>query len=111
MRMLLNTCLIGLGAIALPLIIGFAWLFFASRGLPDALALAQFAPATEVSDPCLKPASVAIPVKTESRERSDNKQQTGSKSLKLRPRPVDCLGLTKRWSLYVASHGNSRVWD
>jgi hypothetical protein len=24
---------------------------------------------------------------------------------------VDCLGLTKRWSLYVASHGNSRVWD
>ena len=29
MRMLLNTCLIGLGAIALALIIGFAWLFFA----------------------------------------------------------------------------------
>jgi hypothetical protein len=26
-------------------------------------------------------------------------------------RPVDCLGLTKRWSLYVASHGNSRVGD
>jgi hypothetical protein len=26
-------------------------------------------------------------------------------------RSVDCLGLTKRWSLYVASHGNSRVWD
>ena len=25
--------------------------------------------------------------------------------------PVDCLGLTKRWSLYVASHGNSRVRD
>ena len=24
---------------------------------------------------------------------------------------MDCLGLTKRWSLYVASHGNSRVWD
>ena len=24
-------------------------------------------------------------------------------------RPVDCLGLTKRWSLYVASHTNSRV--
>jgi hypothetical protein len=23
--------------------------------------------------------------------------------------PVDCMGLTKRWSLYVASHGNSRV--
>ena len=22
-------------------------------------------------------------------------------------RPVDCLGLTKRWSLYVASNGNS----
>ncbi|HEY1659688.1 MAG TPA: hypothetical protein VGG14_15140, partial [Candidatus Sulfotelmatobacter sp.] len=22
-------------------------------------------------------------------------------------RPVDCLGLTKRWSLYVASHGDS----
>jgi hypothetical protein len=24
-------------------------------------------------------------------------------------RPVDCLGLTKRWSLNVASHGDSRV--
>jgi hypothetical protein len=30
-------------------------------------------------------------------------------SFELAGRPVDCLGLTKRWSLYVASHGNSRV--
>jgi hypothetical protein len=30
-------------------------------------------------------------------------------SFNLAGRPVDCLGLTKRWSLYVASHGNSRV--
>jgi len=37
--------------------------------------------------------------------------ETGSRLLKPRPLPVDCLGLTKRWSLYVASHGNSRVWD
>jgi penicillin-binding protein 1A len=63
MRLLLKTCLIGLGAIALALITGFAWLFYDSRGLPDAQALAQFAPAsvTHVSDPCAKSASVAIP--------------------------------------------------
>jgi membrane carboxypeptidase/penicillin-binding protein len=63
MRMLLKICLIGLGAIALALITGFAWLFFDSRGLPDVQALAQFAPAAvrQVSDPCLKAASVAIP--------------------------------------------------
>jgi hypothetical protein len=35
----------------------------------------------------------------------------GPQAIKLAGRPVDCLGLTKRWSLYVASHGNSRVWD
>jgi membrane peptidoglycan carboxypeptidase len=62
-RLLLKTCLITLGAIALALITGFAWLFFDSQGLPDAQALAQFAPAsdTHVSDPCVKSASVAIP--------------------------------------------------
>ena len=32
-------------------------------------------------------------------------------SFELAGRPVDCLGLTKRWSLYVASHGNSRAPD
>jgi len=63
MRLLLKICLIGLGAIALALIAGFAWLFFGSEGLPDAQALAQFSPASlmHVSDPCVKSASVAIP--------------------------------------------------
>jgi penicillin-binding protein 1A len=63
MRLLAKTCLIGLGAIALALITGFAWLFYDSRGLPDAQALAQFAPASvmHASDPCAKSASVAIP--------------------------------------------------
>ncbi len=63
MRVLLKTCLIGLGAMALALIVGFSWLSFDARGLPDAQALAQFAPATveQVSDPCLKTTSVAIP--------------------------------------------------
>ena len=37
------------------------------------------------------------------------KEKTLCKSLTHRGFPVDCLGLTKRWSLYVASHGNSRV--
>src|ERR1039458_10835083 len=36
--------------------------------------------------------------------------ETGSRLLKPRPLPVDCLGLTKRWSLYVGSHGKSRGW-
>jgi membrane peptidoglycan carboxypeptidase len=60
MRVLLKTCLISLAAIALALIVGFAWLFFDAWSLPD---LAQFAPATvtHVSDPCLKTKSVAIP--------------------------------------------------
>jgi membrane carboxypeptidase/penicillin-binding protein len=63
MCLLLKTCLIGLGAIALALITGFAWLFYDSRGLPDGRALAQFAPSsvTHVSDPCVESASVAIP--------------------------------------------------
>ena len=39
------------------------------------------------------------------------KEKTLCKLLTHRGFPVDCLGLTKRWSLYVASHGNSRVWD
>jgi hypothetical protein len=40
-------------------------------------------------------------------------QMTNGPQARVEPagRPVDCLGLTKRWSLYVASHGNSRVWD
>lgn len=63
MRLLLKICLIGLGAITVALIMGFAWLFYDSRGLPDAQALAQFAPAsvTNVSDACVKGASVAVP--------------------------------------------------
>jgi len=35
----------------------------------------------------------------------------GPQAIKPAGRPVVCLGLTKRWSLYVASHGNSRVRD
>jgi len=63
MGVLLKTCLVGIGAIALGLIVGFGWLFFSSSGLPDTLALAQFAPATltQVTGPCRKSASVAIP--------------------------------------------------
>jgi penicillin-binding protein 1A len=62
MRMLLKICLIALGALALALIVGLAWLF-GSRGIPDPEALAKFAPDTvaQVSDRCLKSASVAIP--------------------------------------------------
>jgi hypothetical protein len=44
-------------------------------------------------------------------EPAKNKQKTLCKSLTHRGFPADCLGLTKRWSLYVASHGNSRVKD
>jgi penicillin-binding protein 1A len=63
MRALLKTSLIGIGAMALALLVGFAWLFFDSRGLPDTEGLVQFAPATmtQVTDGCLKSASVAIP--------------------------------------------------
>ena len=63
MRVLLTIGLIGLGAATLALIVGFGWLFFDSRGLPDAQAVAMFAPSTEidVSDPCIKTPSVAIP--------------------------------------------------
>jgi penicillin-binding protein 1A len=63
MRVLLKTCVIGILAIILAVVVGLTWLYFYSRALPDAVALAQFAPATarQVSDPCLKAASVAIP--------------------------------------------------
>jgi Transglycosylase len=63
LRLLPKICLIGLGAIALVVIAGLVWFFFDSWGLPDLLALAPFAPATvrQVSDPCLKAASVAVP--------------------------------------------------
>jgi penicillin-binding protein 1A len=62
MGVLLKTFLIGLGALALALTVGLAWLF-GSHGLPDGEALAHFAPQTvsQVSDRCLKTASVAIP--------------------------------------------------
>jgi hypothetical protein len=63
MRLLLKTCLIGFGAMALALIAGFAWLSYDSRGLPNTQAIAQFGPAsvTQVSDSCVKSASVAVP--------------------------------------------------
>jgi hypothetical protein len=41
-------------------------------------------------------------VETEAREPSDNKQQTGLKSLKTQAPSGGLLILTKRWSLYVA---------
>lgn len=63
MRVLLKTCLIGLGVLVLAVIGGLTWLFFDSRGLPDMRALAQFAPATvtQANDPCWKSASIVIP--------------------------------------------------
>src|SRR6266436_7438064 len=63
MHVLLKPCLVGLGVIALAVIVGFTSLLLDSRGLPDERALARFAPttATQVSDPCLRTASVAIP--------------------------------------------------
>jgi hypothetical protein len=63
MRVLLKTCVIAISAIILAVVVALIWFFCYSRGLPDAVALAQFAPATarQVSDPCLKAASVAIP--------------------------------------------------
>jgi len=63
MGRLLKTCLFCFGAIALVPIVGLAWLDFDSRGLPDADSLAIFAPAamTQVTDPCQKAVSVAIP--------------------------------------------------
>ena len=63
MRVLLKTCVIAISAIILAVVVALIWLFCYSLGLPDAVALAQFAPAaaSQVSDPCLKSASVAIP--------------------------------------------------
>src|ERR1700723_1587114 len=37
------------------------------------------------------------------------RQKNSPQVVKPAGRPADCLGLTKRWSLYVASHGNSGV--
>jgi membrane peptidoglycan carboxypeptidase len=61
MRILIRICLVGLGMLAVALIVGFAWLF-SSQGIPDSEALSQFAPETarRVSDRCLS-ASVAVP--------------------------------------------------
>src|SRR5260370_22032036 len=63
MRALLKIFLFCIGLVAFLLVTAFAWFFLYSRGLPDTSELARFAPeaATSVSDPCLKPASVAIP--------------------------------------------------
>lgn len=62
MRVLMRICLVGLGALALAVTIVLAWLF-GSHGIPDSKALVQFAPETvrQVSDRCLKGASVAVP--------------------------------------------------
>jgi membrane peptidoglycan carboxypeptidase len=62
MHRLLKISLIGFGAVVVLLAVGIAWLF-GSHGIPDSQALAQFAPETvrQVSDRCLKGASVAVP--------------------------------------------------
>jgi hypothetical protein len=49
------------------------------------------------------------PPTTGQRAGSREKQNGPQALIEPAGRPVDCLGLTKRWSLYVASHGNSRV--
>ena len=63
MRRLLKLCLFCFGAIAMLPIIGLAWLYFDSRGLPNANSLERFAPATttQVTDLCQRSNSVAIP--------------------------------------------------
>jgi penicillin-binding protein 1A len=63
MRALMRILVACIGIIALVLGVGFAWMFLYSRDLPDVRALAQFAPGsvTQVSDPCLRTTSVAIP--------------------------------------------------
>jgi penicillin-binding protein 1A len=63
MRLLLRVLAIGLGVVVLVAGVGSLWIFFYSRDLPDMQRLAEFAPAqmTQVSDPCLLAASVAIP--------------------------------------------------
>ena len=55
MRWLLRIVLFLAGTVLLVLVLGFCWLYFYSRDLPDISILAQYAPATagEVSDPCL----------------------------------------------------------
>jgi len=62
MRWLLRIVLFLAGTILLALIVGFCWLYFYSRDLPDINTLAQYAPAntTQVSDACLGN-SIAIP--------------------------------------------------
>jgi penicillin-binding protein 1A len=62
MRLLTRVLGIGLAVVLLIAGVGFFWVFFYSRDLPDMNALAQYAPAQaiHVSDPCLSP-SVAIP--------------------------------------------------
>jgi hypothetical protein len=59
-----------------------------------------------------KSLSLEYPTRARLGTRERPREQNGPQAL-IEPagRPVDCLGLTKRWSLYVASHGNSRVRD
>lgn len=63
MGWLLKTCLLCFGAIALVPVVGLAWLYFDSRGLPNTDSLGKFAPATmsQVTDPCQKSTSAAVP--------------------------------------------------
>jgi hypothetical protein len=52
-----------LGAMALAVTIGLAWLFFDSQRLPNMQSLARIAPGekAQVADPCLNASSIAIP--------------------------------------------------
>ena len=62
MRWLLRIVLFLAGTVLLVLVVGFCWLYFYSRDLPDVSLLAPYASAsvTQVSDPCLG-SSDAIP--------------------------------------------------
>ena len=62
MRWLLRIALFLAGTVLLVLVVGFCWLYFYSRDLPDITVLAQYAPVTaaKVTDPCLSP-SIAVP--------------------------------------------------
>jgi penicillin-binding protein 1A len=63
MRGLVIILLGGVGLVVAVIAVGLLWIFSYSRDLPDIKALAQFAPrsVTQVSDSCLRTATVAIP--------------------------------------------------
>lgn len=62
MRTLLKILLFCISAVVIVVAVGVIWFVYYSRDLPDNARLSQFAPAniTQVSDPCLQGASLAI---------------------------------------------------